>query len=221
MSFTPILVFYVLVFFISGLLCIPIGPVNLEIFHTSLNKRYAHALFMAIGAAFGDAVWALLAFFGMSPFSSSPGLEAGFLTVTALITLGLGLVAIKDARKITEQENRLVEPLRRTRKRWTLLKGMGMVLVNPLGVISWMVILSFLKRMHIFIPMRLDFEILFFFTVMAGAVAYFSLIVFITHKMASFFDPSRTCRLFHWIGIILILISVYFLFKAGEAVCRL
>ena len=35
------------------------------------------------------------------------------------------------------------------RKRWAFLQGLGMVLINPLGIASWMIALSFLKKLKI------------------------------------------------------------------------
>jgi threonine/homoserine/homoserine lactone efflux protein len=170
---------------------------------------------IAIGAAVGDAVWATCAFFGISPFADSPNMEAIFFVFTALITLGLGLVALKDSRFIEKKEEQLVTKIKR--KRWALLKGLTLVLVNPLGIVSWMICLQFLRKNKIFIPMQLRYEILFFIVVVVGAACYFLLVVFITNKMKNFFSPKRTVKVTRALGYILLTFSAYFLFYAIKA----
>jgi threonine/homoserine/homoserine lactone efflux protein len=214
-SITQITFFYLSSFWIGFLLCIPIGPVNLEIFHTAIKKQYPQAIAVAIGGALGDAVWALVAFFGVSPFTKSQYLEAAFLLATATVTFILGIFALKDSRFIEKKEEEMVRKIRR--KRWAFLKGLTMVLINPLGIISWMICLQFLRRLHIYIPLQLRHEVLFFIVVTAGAASYFLLIVFITNKMKHIFNTQRTYKITKGLGFILIGLSIYFLYNAATA----
>lgn len=210
--------FYVGCFFTSFFLCVPIGPVNLEVFQSAIKKEHAHALSIALGAALGDAIWAMAAFFGISPFLKNGYnilIEGIFLLITSVITFILGLLSLKDARlyeKIEKREEARVEKIRR--KRWSFAKGLAMVMINPLGIASWMIALSFMKKLKIYIPITLTHVIIFLFTVLAGAFAYFTLIVFITHRMKSIFSPERTCKTIKFLGYILILFSLYFMFFA-------
>ena len=208
-----ILIFYIACFFISFFLCIPIGPVNIEIFQHALKKEYVQAFFIAMGAALIDAVWATCAFFGISPFLSSRYMEASFLLFTAIITFILGIVALKDAKFIEKKEEEIVTKLK-LKKRWAFLKGLTMVLVNPLGIVSWMIALSFLRRAKIYIPMEFRYEVIFFVVVFLGATGYFSLIIFITNKMKAIFNPKRTCTVIKVLGYILLSFSMYFLFNS-------
>ena len=217
LSMPSVLIFYLACFWISFLLCIPIGPVNIEVFHCAVSKEHANALSTAFGAACGDAVWAMASFYGISPFlrNGQNGilLEALFLLVTAVITFILGVIALKDARLIDKFEKKEEEIAGKIKKkRWAVLKGFAMVLVNPLGIGSWMIALSFLKKLKIFIPLRLTFEIFFFATVITGAFAYFLTIVFITNKMKKMFSPQRMVIIVRVLGYLLILFSLYFLF---------
>lgn len=102
------------------------------------------------------------------------------------------------------------------RKRWAFLKGLTLILVNPLGVVTWMVVLQFLRKLNIYIPLRLNYEIFFFLVVAAGAASYFSLIVFITNKMKKFFNPRRTANVIKYLGYGLFLLSAFFIFNAAK-----
>jgi len=216
-----ILFFYLSCFGISFFLCIPIGPVNLEVFHKAIKKDYVHAISTAFGAAMGDAVWAMAAFYGITPFLKNGyniHMEGIFLLATASITFVLGVIALKDARlkgKFEKREEEIIQRIQK--KRWSVLKGLLMVLVNPLGIASWMIALSFLKKLKIYIPLRLTYEVIFFVVVILGAVSYFTTIVLITNKMKDLFNPARTVRIVKCLGYLLVLFSIYFLFFAIKA----
>jgi threonine/homoserine/homoserine lactone efflux protein len=213
--------FYLGCFLTSFFLCIPIGPVNLEVFQNAVKKHYGPALSVALGAAVGDAVWATAAFFGISPFLKNGynfSLEGIFLLVTAIITFILGLLSLKDARfleKIEKKEEAVAGRMKR--KRWAFAQGLTMVLINPLGIASWMIALSFMKKLKIYIPLSLGHEIFFMITVILGAFSYFTLIIFITNKMKSLCSPQRTRVIIKVLGYILIGFSLYFLFFAIKA----
>jgi len=209
---SSIIYFYVASYFIGFLLCIPIGPVNLEIFHSSLKKHYMHAIFVAFGAALGDGIWALTAFFGISPFrNGNQNLEWVFFLITAIITGSLGIFALKDSKCVDKAEDEITTIIRK-KKRWAFLKGFALVIVNPLAVVSWMIVLKFLESFGIKIPLTINYELFFFITVAAGAASYFLLIVFITNKMKHFFNPQRTAKVTKYIGYILLAFSLYFIY---------
>lgn len=218
------LLFYVGCFFISFFLCIPIGPVNLQVFQRAVKKEYAQALSLALGAALGDSVWAMAAFFGITPFLKNGynlSLEGIFLLVTAVVTFILGLLALKDARFLEriEQIEKKEEAFaaRIQRKRWAFLQGLMMVLVNPLGIASWVIALSFLKKLRIYIPLTLNYEILFMVVVLLGAFSYLLLIMFITQRVKSLCLPHNTRRVIRILGFVLIGFSLYFLYFAVKA----
>lgn len=218
------LLFYLGCFFVSFFLCIPIGPVNLQVFQRAVKKEYAQALSLALGAALGDSVWAMAAFFGITPFLKNGynlSLEGIFLLVTAAITFVLGLLALKDARflerieEIEKKEEAIVSRIQR--KRWAFLQGLLMVLVNPLGIASWVIALSFLKKLHVYIPLSLNYIILFQAVIVFGAFAYFVLIILITHRVKSLCLPHNTRRVIRVLGYVLIAFSLYFLYFGIKA----
>ena len=215
------LLFYLGCFFISFFLCVPIGPVNLEVFQNAIKKHYGPALSLALGASVGDAIWATAAFFGITPFLKNGynfSIEGVFLLVTATITFILGILSLKDARfldRIEKKEEALAAKIKR--KRWAFLQGLGMVLINPLGIASWMIALSFLKKLKIYIPLTLNHEIFFMVVVILGAFAYFTLIIFITNRMKSLCAPHNTRKVIKVLGYVLIAFSLYFLFFGVKA----
>ncbi len=195
-------------------MCIPIGPVNLEIFHNSVKKHYPQAISTAVGASFGDSIWALTAFLGMSPFVSSRYTEAAFLTFAAVITFILGVVTLKETKYIEKKEKELITKIKRKKKRWAILKGLTIVLINPLPIISWMIALSILRKFKVYIPSKLNYEAIFLMVVVAGSFSYFLLIIFITNRMKKFFNHTRTTKIIRVLGYLFIGFSFYFLYYA-------
>jgi threonine/homoserine/homoserine lactone efflux protein len=211
---SSIVFFYIACFFISFFFAIPIGPVNIEVFQNALKRLYSQAISIAAGATIGDGIWATCAFLGISPFLSSRNLEAAFLVFTSIITAVLGFLAIKDAKFIEKKEEQIIKKIKIRRKRWAFLKGLTMVLVNPLGIVSWMISLSFLRKIHIYIPLRLNYELFFILVVIVGAFSYFLVIITITNKMKKIFNPERTYKVIKILGYLLIIFSLYFLVNA-------
>lgn len=207
-----IILFYVMCYWISFALCIPVGPVNVEIFRTALQRHYPQAAAVAVGASCGDGIWATAAFFGVSPFLSSPKMEVLFLALTAIITMGLGIYTLKDSRFIEKKEEKVAQKIRL--KRWAFFKGLTLVMVNPLGIASWMICLQFLRKLGFYIPMAFNYEVLFYIVVAAGAASYCLLIVFITNKMRHTFNPERSHKITKYMGYLLIGLSIYFIYNA-------
>jgi threonine/homoserine/homoserine lactone efflux protein len=219
----PILLFYLIIFSTGFALCVMPGPVALEVFHHALKKQNKHALSIGMGAGIGDGVWAMVAFFGITPFLKNHQgntLEGIFLLVAAVVTFIIGTLAIKNSRfvqKVEKTEEQIAEKVKRKRKRWSFLKGATLMLVNPLGIGSWMIVLSFLRKVEIYIPLTPTYEILFFAAVVLGAFSYSVAIVVITNRIKKLFDPEKTAKTVKILGYLLVGFSIYFLFHAIRA----
>lgn len=204
------LLFYISCFFIAFFSKIPVGPVNLEVLHCSVKRYHPQALSVAFGAALGDGIWVSLAFVGISPFIQNRYLEAIFLLATAIITFIMGYSALKNSHFIEKAEEEIVRKIRK--KRWAFLKGLTLILINPLVLLTWMISLSFLRKSKVYIPIELNHKVLLFFVVAAGTISYFSLVVLITKKIKSIFNERRTKKITRILAYLLIACSLYFLF---------
>jgi threonine/homoserine/homoserine lactone efflux protein len=216
-----IILFYLAAYLTGFWLCIMPGPVALEVFHHAMKKQNIQAISVGAGAAVGDAIWALVAFFGITPFlknGQNNHLEVIFLLAAGAITFIIGFLALKDARLVEKFEKKEEEIVRKVmRKRWAILKGLTMVMVNPLGIGSWMIMLSFLKKSKIYIPLTLTYEIIFMGAVIAGAFSYTILIMVISNRVKKLFTPETTTKVIKVLGYLLIVFSIYFLFYALRA----
>jgi threonine/homoserine/homoserine lactone efflux protein len=218
-----ILLFYLIVYSMGFALCVMPGPVAIEVFHHALKKQNKHALSIGMGAGIGDGVWAMVAFFGITPFLKNHQgntLEGIFLLVAAVVTFIIGTLAIKNSgfvKKVEKKEEQIAEKVKRKRKRWSFVKGATLMLVNPLGIGSWMIVLSFLRKVEIYIPLTPTYEILFFAAVVLGTFSYAVVIVVITNRIKKLFDAEKTAKTVKILGYLLVGFSIYFFFHSIRA----
>ena len=218
-----IILFYIVAFFTGFGLCIMPGPIAIDVFHHAVKRENAHALYVGLGAAIGDAIWAMVAFYGITPFMKNDNgpnnhLESYFLIAAALVTFIIGALALKDGammKKVGEKEEYLLKKL--PKSGWSILKGLTMVMVNPLGIGSWVIVLALLKKAQIYIPLSIGYIVLFLVVVMLGAFSYSVLMVLLTRRFEALFKPERTAKIIRTLGFMLIGFSVYFLFFAIRA----
>jgi len=137
-----IVLFYLFTYVTAFAFCIMPGPIAIEIFHHALKKQNVHALSIGAGAAVGDAMWAMVSFYGITPFlknGSTGYLEGIFLLAASIITFIIGFLALKNggfAARIEHKEEEMARKVKGKRKRWSFLKGLTLVMVNPL-VKNW------------------------------------------------------------------------------------
>lgn len=218
-----IALFYLISYLMGFAFCIMPGPVGIEVFHHALKKQNVHALSVGFGAAIGDAVWAMVAFYGITPFlKNGQGhvVEGIFLLVASGLTLTIGILALKDAglyKRLEQKEEAIVSRVKRKRKRWSVLKGLTMVMVNPLGIGSWIIVLSFMRKSKVYIPLELSYVVIFVGVVIAGAFTYTILMVAVTNRIKSLFEPQKITKIIRFLGYLLICFGCYFLFYSIRA----
>src|SRR5665647_2493081 len=81
---------YIIGFFAA----VPIGASQFEIVKRALNGYVYSALMIAVGTTLSDAMYGIVAFFGIAPFLKDPIVLLIFRLVNSLILLTLGIWAI-------------------------------------------------------------------------------------------------------------------------------
>lgn len=114
------------------------GPVWLAIVARGLSGGFASAWPLALGVAFGDAVWPILAIWGVSWIV---GLYADFLSVLGIVAslmfLGMGALLIRHSDKGISSDNRLTKP-----GIWAgFVAGVIVILSNPKAILFYMGVL--------------------------------------------------------------------------------
>ncbi|KGB83601.1 MAG: LysE family translocator [Confluentimicrobium sp.] len=114
------------------------GPVWVALTARALSGGFPAAWPLALGVVIGDALWPLLAIFGVSWIVS---VFAGFMTVLRFVASGvfllMGIVLIRNADKSIATDSRLTRP-----GMWAgFLAGLAVILGNPKAILFYMGVL--------------------------------------------------------------------------------
>lgn len=114
-------------------LAAPIGPVTIEMISRGLEKGFWAAFQIRLGAAVGNLLWLLLAFFGLSYLVIYPLLIKCISLIGALYLI---IIGVKHFKK--KAANTTVDKIISNLGRNGLLVGFIISLVNPIGIIFWL-----------------------------------------------------------------------------------
>ena len=103
----------------------PVGPINLLVVQRILGGRFPAALALGIGGAFGDAVFASIAAFGLAAIAAVLDAHAG------LFRIGGGVVMLVFALMIWRAAPRLAQARPDVPAYRSLILAFGMALSNP------------------------------------------------------------------------------------------
>lgn len=126
---------------ISG---VPIGPVNLAVIDAAYRHSLRRALVVGVGGALGDGVYALVGILAMGPVLARYPVVSPVLY--AVSGIGLFIYAIRVIRSQPDMPVRKPHHARgvtRPEPLWTgFLVGLGLVLMNPASIITWVLIVG-------------------------------------------------------------------------------
>ena len=129
-----------LVLYTGGLLILFLtpGPVWIAIVARSLSGGVKAAWPLAFGVALGDAIWPLLAIFGITQFAGTYGeYLIAFEFLACLIFIIMGTLLIVNAKKSLSQNARLSRPGFSA----GFLAGVAVILGNPKAILFYMGVL--------------------------------------------------------------------------------
>jgi threonine/homoserine/homoserine lactone efflux protein len=125
---------------ISG---VPIGPVNLAVIDAAYRHSLRRALVVGLGGALGDGVYSLIGILAMGPVLARYPVVSPVLY--AVSGLGLFIYAIRVIRSQPDMPVRKPQQARAPRQEplWSgFLVGLGLVLMNPASIITWVLIVG-------------------------------------------------------------------------------
>ncbi len=114
------------------LLSLMIGPVFFALIQTSIENGFRHAFFMALGIIFSDAIYVLIAYFGVTVIVGNPLFKTGMGYLGGLILIGLGLASWRS-KGIDGRIQKSVP----SKKTSGFFKGFGLNGINPFVLLFW------------------------------------------------------------------------------------
>lgn len=115
------------------LMSMMIGPVFFALVQESIENGFRHAFFMALGILLSDAIYVLIAYFGVTVIVSQPLFKTGMGYLGGLILIGLGMASWRSKRI----EGNRIQKSAPSKKRSGFLKGFGLNGINPFVLLFW------------------------------------------------------------------------------------
>jgi threonine/homoserine/homoserine lactone efflux protein len=189
------------------------GPVALLIVSRAMEGRAVGGVFIGIGSATAEAIYAALAFWGFSTFLTRYGwIVLAARIVSAVILIVLGVLLARG--KVTPAEE-LEKPIRLVRgpqRGGSLAVGFTLTLLNPTVIGSWAIVATTLFSMDVvtFEPIR---TVPFGAAVGVGIGLWYFLLVELLTRFKSRVSPGLLPRITRWLGVGFIGVGVYLVAK--------
>ncbi|UKJ09089.1 LysE family translocator [Solitalea lacus] len=168
---------FIIAFVASFIGSLQLGPVNLTVIQTSVNKDFRAAFWVSVGGCLPEVLYAALAVAGASLINpqSSFFTYAGFFMIPLL--LGLGIFKI-----IKYKEPESTKPQEFPSTLWgDFIKGFTLSIVNPLLLPFWSTVLIYNTSINVFSLDNKTEKSLFVLGAAAGALGLLLLFAGIAH----------------------------------------
>lgn len=181
------------------------GPLAVVIFARGLDNRVRSAVFVAIGGAVGETIYAFLAFYGFARVLEHwPEVVPISRAVAALILVGLGLVFLlrKDGGEATSGASS-------DRRRHGFALGLTLTALNPTLLATWTAAATTLFSTG-WVASDRSLALPFALAACAGIVGWFLLLLGLVRRYRERFRRETLHQILRVMGVVLIGIGLYF-----------
>ncbi|MCX5782352.1 MAG: LysE family transporter [Elusimicrobia bacterium] len=198
-------------FMLGFVVAIPTGACQIEVAKRSLHNHLISALMVIVGVATGDMLYGLIAFFGLAPFLENKIVVAAFEMVSMLLLWLLAYLTLKQSAKphITHMDIQILRS-----KRVGYVTGFLLSLANPLMIFWWLIGAKIIMDLKVIGKFTSYDSVIFLFSGVLGMGAYLSVLAFILHWAKKFISLKTIQKINFAMGIALIILSLYFLYRS-------
>jgi threonine/homoserine/homoserine lactone efflux protein len=188
---------------------IPIaGPIAVVVLSKGLEHRNRAGIFIAIGAAVAEAVYAFLAFWGFSTvLARFPNLVPATRVAGCAILIALGVYLAVREPKAGEGAQRKDRTSGRGAR--NLLLGFWMTAVNPTLLVTWTAAVGAAHSTGVLDLQPRD-AFPFSLGVCAGIIAWFAVLLALLGRFQSRINPTKLRTVIRVIGAALVVLGVVF-----------
>lgn len=195
---------------------VPIGPANVAVIDAAYRYTLRRALAVALGSAVGDGIYCAAGVLGITPvIRTYPRVETALYAVSGVVLLIYGFLTaraqpVKPAgpasTEVAPSASTALTALRR--EVWSgFTVGLALIILNPAAIVTWVIISSKMPHADTFEGLAATVG------VMAGSLAWFSLVGYLTHRGKNVFG-DKAAWIPRVIGIALIGYAMWLLIKA-------
>lgn len=190
------------------------GPVAVVVFGRGIEDRGRSGLYIAVGSAFAESVYAYLAFWGFSAFLTQyRWIETVSTIAAAVILSGLGLRFMLK-RSVTERP--VDAPRARVGKKRNFVLGFMLTALNPTLIATWTAAVTTVYSLQV-----VDFDergaLPFSIGACTGIVTWFATLLYLLKRFRARVSPAVLERVLRVMGAFLLVLGIV---MAGRFVYR-
>jgi threonine/homoserine/homoserine lactone efflux protein len=186
------------------------GPIAILVFGRGLEGRLRSGVYLAVGAAIAESVYAYFAYWGFSELlSHNDWIEPVTRTAAAVLLIGLGLHFTFGRKKTQELDPSLVEQKKNVGNKRSFLLGFTITALNPALIATWSAAVTALHSFDAvdFAPKNaLPFSV----GVLLGIAVWFTILLVVLGRFRGRFSRTTLDKMVRAMGVFLILLGAYF-----------
>ena len=192
---------------------IPVGATQLEIARRSLNGFLSSALMIILGSVLSDAMYGVVAFWGVAPFLRDRTVIIVFWIVGAIVSAVLGIWAIRQGRADRTQNERSMKLLKK--HHIAFVTGFSLAITNPFMIAYWLIGANILKNLGLMHRFTMPDTVFFVIVGSLGIGSYLTVLAIVVRRVKRFLSEHAIRRLTFSFGIVLLVLASYFAVRAG------
>lgn len=185
----------------------PVGPVQIEVAKRAIAGHLRASLMVVLGGFASDTGYGTIALFGIAPVLERPGVLAAFSGGGALVLWLLAAHTWRQSQRPTELD---LQASRLASRRWAFATGLLLGASNPPIILSWLFGATVAHRIGLSPFASLASKSYFVAGGSLGLAGYLSVMTVLTHRMRHFLSPGVVARIYWWLAIALLVLSLYF-----------
>ena len=193
------------------------GPIAVLVLHLGLEHDPRHGLYVAIGGALAESLYALLAFWGLSAMLEHyPLVLPASKAVGAFILLGIGTLLMFRKASVALPE---APPQKRSGTKRSFFAGLLITALNPTFIITWTAAVAALHATGL-LAMTRDQAVPFALGVSGGIVAWFTLLLWLVSRFRGNLSAAFLSRFMKVMGAILVVVGAWMAVRALKYALR-
>lgn len=200
-------IFLILTYIMGFLAAIPVGATQIEIAKRSLNSRLKQAYMVVAGSVCSDVMYGFIAVFGLAPFLKEKVVISIFELAATLLLWLLAFLTFRDGKAGQLDLNKISLKS----KRLSFVTGFSLAVTNPMMIFWWLVGISILNNLGIAPSFDFRTSLLYLLFGGLGIASYLSILTYVLHWAKKFISESLMKKLNLGMGVVLLLLSFYFL----------
>lgn len=183
------------------------GPISLLVFSRGLEGRNHAGVYLAIGSAIAESMYAYLAFWGFSTLLAAHSwIEPASRGLTAVLLTALGIRFTRIKTTAPEGEQKLVQKVGIKR---SFLLGLTITALNPTLIATWSAGVAMLHSFDL-VAFGPSLALPFAAGVCCGSAGWFAVLLSLLRRYKSRFPAQTLDRTLRVMGVFAIALGIYF-----------